>query len=93
MSIYGYMRISTSKQSIERQVRNIEREYPGAVIIREAYTGTKLDRKEWGKLFSVPRDTPIASAASVTVYVSFDTAPSGAGGSSTVGRGHQPGGG
>lgn len=52
MSIYGYARISTSKQSIERQVRNIEREYPGAVIIREAYTGTKLDRKEWGKLFS-----------------------------------------
>ena len=33
MSIYGYARISTSKQSIERQVRNIEREYPGAVII------------------------------------------------------------
>lgn len=52
MSIYGYARISTSKQSIERQVRNIEREYPGAVIIREAYTGTKIDRKEWGKLFS-----------------------------------------
>lgn len=52
MSIYGYARISTSKQSIERQVRNIEREYPGAVITREAYTGTKIDRKEWGKLFS-----------------------------------------
>lgn len=52
MSIYGYARISTSKQSIERQVRNIEREYPGAVIVREAYTGTKIDRKEWGKLFS-----------------------------------------
>ena len=52
MRIYGYARISTSKQNIERQVRNIEREYPKAVIIREAYTGTKLDRKEWGKLFS-----------------------------------------
>lgn len=52
MSIYGYARISTSKQSIKRQVRNIEREYPGAVIVREAYTGTKIDRKEWGKLFS-----------------------------------------
>lgn len=52
MRIYGYARISTSKQNIERQVRNIEREYPRAVIIREAYTGTKLDRKEWGKLFS-----------------------------------------
>lgn len=52
MGTYGYTRISTSKQSIERQVRNIEREYPGAVIIREAYTGTKIDRKEWGKLFA-----------------------------------------
>lgn len=52
MGTYGYARISTSKQSIERQVRNIEREYPGAVMIREAYTGTKIDRKEWGKLFS-----------------------------------------
>ena len=52
MSIYGYARISTSKQSIERQVRNIEQQFPKAVIIREAYTGTKLDRKEWNKLFS-----------------------------------------
>lgn len=55
MGMYGYARISTPKQSIERQVRNIEREYPGAVIIREAYTGTKLDRREWGKLFSSVR--------------------------------------
>ncbi len=45
MSIYGYARISTAKQSIERQIRNIEREYPDAVIRREAYTGTKIDRK------------------------------------------------
>lgn len=55
MSTYGYARISSSKQNIERQVRNIEREYPGAVIIREAYTGTKLDRKEWNKLFSMAK--------------------------------------
>lgn len=55
MGIYGYTRISTPKQSLERQVRNIEREYPDAVIIRESYTGTKLDRKEWSKLFSSVR--------------------------------------
>lgn len=52
MSIYGYARISTSKQSIERQIRNIQKEYPKAVIVQEAYTGTKLDRKEWNKLFA-----------------------------------------
>lgn len=51
MSIYGYARISTNKQSIERQIRNIKREYSEAVILREAYTGTKIDRKEWNRLF------------------------------------------
>lgn len=53
MSVYGYTRISTAKQSIERQVRNIEREYPNAVILKEVYTGTKMDRKEWNRLFSL----------------------------------------
>lgn len=48
--VYGYGRISTPKQNIERQIRNILKEYPEATIISEAYTGTKLDRPEWNKL-------------------------------------------
>lgn len=52
MSIYGYCRISTPKQSIDRQIRNIKQEFPDATIIQEAYTGTKLDRKEWSRLYS-----------------------------------------
>lgn len=48
--IYGYCRISTPRQNIERQVRNITEQYPDAVIYRESYTGTKLDRPEWNKL-------------------------------------------
>lgn len=48
--IYGYCRISRPQQSIERQIRNIKSEYPNAVIVQEAYTGTKMDRPEWGKL-------------------------------------------
>ncbi len=52
MCIYGYARISTAKQSIERQIRNIKRAYPAAIVMQEEYTGTKLDRKEWKKLFS-----------------------------------------
>lgn len=39
--VYGYCRISTLKQNIERQVRNIQKEYPDAYIVKEIYTGTK----------------------------------------------------
>lgn len=49
--VYGYCRISTAKQSIERQERNIKAAYPDAVIIREVFTGTKQEgRKEFEKL-------------------------------------------
>lgn len=49
--VYGYCRISTKSQSIERQVRNIAKEFPKAVIVQEAFTGTKINRPEWGKLY------------------------------------------
>ncbi len=49
--IYGYCRISTNKQSIERQHRNISALYPNAIIINEIFTGTKVQgRKEFKKL-------------------------------------------
>lgn len=51
MCIYGYCRISTKQQSIDRQVRNIKAEYDKAVIVTEVYTGTKQDRPEWNKLY------------------------------------------
>lgn len=47
---YGYCRISTPKQNIDRQERNILREYPDAKIIREIYTGTTTDRPEFDRL-------------------------------------------
>lgn len=50
--IYGYCRISTAKQSIERQIRNIKASYFEAVIVQEVFTRTRIDRKEWQKLFS-----------------------------------------
>lgn len=50
MSIYGYCRISTKKQKLKRQVDNIKAEYPTAVIVEEAYTGTKINRKEFNKI-------------------------------------------
>lgn len=63
---YGYCRISTRKQNIERQIRNILSEFSDAIILQEEYTGAKLDRKEWNKLFSSVRagDTIIFDSVS-----------------------------
>ena len=54
MKIYGYCRISTREQSIERQNRNIKKLYPNAILINEIYTGRKIEgRKEWNKLLKI----------------------------------------
>lgn len=51
---YGYARISTKRQSIERQIRNIQAAYPDAIIFKEVFTGTKFyGRKELDKLLRV----------------------------------------
>ena len=51
MKTYGYCRISTGKQNIERQIRNIKYDYPEAMIVEEIYTGTKMEgREKWLKL-------------------------------------------
>ena len=48
---FGYCRISTGRQNIERQERNIKTAYPNAVIVKEVYTGTKFQgRKELEKI-------------------------------------------
>lgn len=53
-TLYGVARISTGKQNIERQVRNILAKYPKAKIIKETYTGTKLEgRKEFENLLKI----------------------------------------
>lgn len=44
--VYGYCRISTAKQSIDRQVRNIMALFPNADIRKEVYTGTKYQGRE-----------------------------------------------
>lgn len=46
-----YARISTKKQSIERQIRNAKEYDKDVCIIQEAYTGTKMDRPEWTKIY------------------------------------------
>lgn len=70
MQIYGYCRISTPRQNIERQVRNIAAAYPTAHIVREVYTGTacqgrreldKLVTKERGNVYVVQHDDIVAA--------------------------------
>lgn len=64
---YGYCRISTPKQNIERQQRNIKAEYPNSVLVNEIYTGTKFQgRKELDKLLKViePNDTIVFDSVS-----------------------------
>jgi len=48
--IYGYCRISTPQQSIDRQVRNIKAAYPTATMVQEVYTGTTTARPKWEQL-------------------------------------------
>lgn len=65
--IYGYCRISTPKQSIDRQIRNIQNEYPEAYIVKEIYTGTKAEgRKEFERLLRTvkPGDTIVFDSVS-----------------------------
>lgn len=51
MKQYGYCRISTAQQSIERQVRNIKAAYSAAIIVQEVYSGTQFQgRKELEKI-------------------------------------------
>lgn len=51
---YGYARISSKKQSIDRQIRNIKAEYPDAIIYQEEFTGTKLEgRKKFESLLRI----------------------------------------
>lgn len=47
---YGYCRVSTKNQNIERQIENILKIFPESKIFQETYTGTTINRKEWNRL-------------------------------------------
>ena len=67
MQVYGYCRISTPTQSIDRQIRNIKTAFPDAHIVQEVYTGTKYQgRKELDKLLRIvqPGDTIVFDSVS-----------------------------
>lgn len=48
---WAYCRVSTPKQSIERQIRNAKAFAPDCIIVKEVYTGTKFQgRDEFQKM-------------------------------------------
>ena len=65
--VYGYCRISRKEQSIDRQIRNIQAVYPKAIIVQEAYTGTKTEgRAQFERLITriLPGDTIVFDSVS-----------------------------
>lgn len=58
-TIYGYCRISTMKQNVERQIANIKAKYPNAIIFTDTYTGTTTDRPNFNKLLSTVKPNDV----------------------------------
>ncbi|MCI5524783.1 MAG: recombinase family protein [Dorea sp.] len=66
---YGYCRISTPKQNIDRQERNILEVYPAAHIIKEVYTGTKTEgRREWNKLYKLIKQEALSGKEITVIF-------------------------
>lgn len=64
---YGVCRVSTKRQNIQRQIRNILEHYPNAIIVQDKYTGTRIDgREEFEKLLKIikPDDTLVFDSVS-----------------------------
>ena len=65
--VYGYARVSTAKQKLQRQIDNIKSFDNSAILYTEKYTGTKIDgREELNKLLNkvAPGDTIIFDSVS-----------------------------
>lgn len=63
---FGYARVSTQRQKLERQIENIKAAYPDAVIITEKYTGTSIERPAFTNLLKKLRagDTVVFDSVS-----------------------------
>lgn len=52
---YAYARVSTPSQRLERQIENLLRAFPNAIVVKEAYTGRSIQRPEWTRLMKLVR--------------------------------------
>lgn len=61
--VYGYCRVSTKQQtngySLDAQEKEILEKYDNAIIYKESYTGTKLDRPVFTNLLSMLKENDI----------------------------------
>ena len=48
--VYGYCRVSTMKQTFNRQIETIKEKYPDAIFITDSTTGRNFDRPGWTKM-------------------------------------------
>lgn len=64
--VFGYARVSTPKQRLQRQIDNIKRLYPDAEIYTEEFTGTTTNRPVWTELIDklIPGDIIIIDEVS-----------------------------
>ena len=51
--IFAYCRVSTQRQDLQRQIDNITKLYPSAVIYSDKFTGATTDRPNWNKLHKI----------------------------------------
>ena len=68
MKVYGYLRVSTPRQSWSRQAENILAAYPDAILYKEKYTGTKMDRPTWNKLYKLLKSEAAKGEPIVLVF-------------------------
>ena len=53
---YGYCRVSTTRQKLNRHIDTIREYDPDAVIVTEKFTGTTQERPVWQRLKSTVRE-------------------------------------
>lgn len=56
--VYGYCRVSTPRQHLDRQIKNIKSKYPTAEIYSDEWTGRTMDRKGWSRLMNEVKKDP-----------------------------------
>ena len=64
--IYGYVRVSTCHQKLNRQITNIREIYKDIIIVKEYFTGTTSNRTNWEQLMKrvVSGDTIVFDSVS-----------------------------